>query len=204
MNKIKRLDKALSRTQKDVYARICGAGRYKATGHDIRTCHILMQYGLVKPNPASDNSNEYVLKGKSLELTQTLPLKRNLLKAIEKTPAPKPMIPEPSHKPVVWPSPAVPPANYSNISREQHVAKWLSMPVEGDKKGIVPVKCLAWSQMEYIMANHSFKSTQEMADHLGKEKYQVMLFCQANDIEPAQPIRGKWYHKKKEAVQSPI
>jgi hypothetical protein len=45
--------------------------------------------------------------------------------------------------------------------------------------------------MEYIMAHHHQQSAQAMAEYLKVEKYRVILFCQANDIEPVQEKKRK-------------
>lgn len=191
MDRMEYLDKELSRSQKETYAKICESNKYTAIGHKVRTCNILMQLGLIKPDPDSRNANNYVLKGKPLTFTQALPLKKDIIKEISKAPTvlannQNLALPEPKHKPIVWTPPATPPTVYSNISREQHVERWLNQPVKVKVKRFTPVKCLTYSQMEYIMDNHEQKSALEMADHLDKEKYEIILFCQANAIEPLQ------------------
>jgi len=129
MDRFERLDKNLSRTQKETYAKICEVGKYTATGHNVRTCNILMQMGLIKPDPDSRNINDYVIKGKPLVFTQTLPRKKEILEKIGKDPVigrqgrpikrVVPFNPEPKMQ--------RPPAIYSNQSREEHIDRILNM-----------------------------------------------------------------------------
>lgn len=180
----------MTRRQKETYAIICAEKKYAAKGNYKSTCKVLMQLGLISPDPDSKDDNEYVLKGKPLNLpfSEKLPLAKDIIKEISKVPpvpvneqAPEPA---PKHKPIVWASPAIPPTEYSNVTREQHIDKWLSVDVKPGPKKIVPVKCLNETQMDYILANHKDKSAMAIADHLKVEKHSVRLFCQANDIVP--------------------
>lgn len=187
MNREKYLAKTLSLVQRETYTRIKEDGMFIAKGSRISTCNVLMQLGLIIPNPESGNQNEFVLKGKPLNIpfAKKLPLPKDVVKEIAQEPAGQ------KHKPIVWASSPIPPTVYSNISREQHVEKWLSMPVKVKSKRFATVKCLEVWQMEYIMDNHEQKTAGEMADHLGKENMDVILFCQKNAIEPARPGKKK-------------
>lgn len=82
--------------------------------------------------------------------------------------------------------PPSPPAAYGNISREQHVDKWLQVPVEIEEKPYQPVKCLEEWQMKYIMANYEQMTSKQLAEELKLELFQVNLFCQKNAITSKQ------------------
>lgn len=196
MNREKYLAKTLSLAQRETYTRIKEDGKYIAKGSRISTCNILMQLGLIIPNPESGNVNEFVLKGKPLNIpfAKKMPLPKDVVKAITRESS------GPKHKPIIWSQPSTPPTVYSNVSREQHVNRWLNEPVSGIAPKIILVKCLTKSQMEYIIAHHKNETASEMAVHLGKEKYEVLLFCQANAIEPAQKGKRIGYNQQKKTA----
>lgn len=175
--------------QKEIYAEVVAKKKYAAKGRCITTCKVLMQLGLIMHDPNSKEVHVYVLNGRPMDIpfNEKLPFTKDIVKAISEPSAAQveiePITSAPKHKPIIWssrPSKAI----YSNASREQHVAKWLGMPVKVQNKKYTPVKCLEEWHMEYIMENYQQKTAREMADHLGKERYEVILFCQANVIEP--------------------
>jgi hypothetical protein len=183
-SRIKYLAKGMSRKQKELYALIVELKQYRAVGPMIRSCKILMQFGLIKHCPNSKNITDFVLNGKPYDIPVTgkLPLKKDIVQVIKEKPVPPAQI---SHKPLsVASSWSRPPADHTNVSQEDHINKWLNVDVPAGEKEMVPVKCLNGGQMHYIMAHYENKTTQEMAEHLRVEKYAVKIFCQANGIEP--------------------
>lgn len=175
MKREKYLAKMMSYRQKEVYAQIIEEKRFIAKGSVKATCKILMQLGLIIQNHKDER--EYELNGKPLNIPfiKKLPLVKDVVREIADAH---------TYRPIVWSSPSKAPTVYSNTSREQHVTKWLSEPVKVEAKKFTPVKCLDEHQMEYILAHFDRETPQQMADHLDKERYEVILFCQANAITP--------------------
>jgi hypothetical protein len=182
MHRVKYLGRSLSRKQKELYAQIVELKQYRAVGHSIKSCKILMQYGLIMHNPNSRNIKDFVLNGKPLRIPVNgkLPLKKDIVEEIKENPKKEAVM---AFVPLAssW-SRAAP--DHTNMSREDYIHKWLSVDVKAGEKEMVKVKCLNDGQMEYIIANHKEKTAQQMAEHLRVERYAVNLFCQANDIEP--------------------
>lgn len=171
--------KRLSHQQRVVYDIICEAKKYKASGLLITSCKSLARAGLIKQDPDSNNKNDYVLNGEPVQLPEKLPSTKSIVDAILDEPIKHiPLIQEPAF---VHPS-----AEYSNMTREQHVDRWIREAVTpGEKeKAIVKVKCLQDWQMQYVIHNHEEKTAQEMAERLKVDVINVKIFCQANDIEP--------------------
>jgi hypothetical protein len=187
MSREKYLAKTMSRVQRETYTQIKEDGKFIAKGNLIATCKVLMQLGLVVPNPEAGNVNEYVLKGKPLNIpfTKKMPLPKDIVKEVIEAQA------GPKHTAIVWAQSSKAPAIYSNVSREQHVSRWLSEPVKVKAKKFSPVKCLTQEEMEYIIDNYEKETVKEMAAYLGRENMDVILFCQKNAIEAKQPGKKK-------------
>jgi hypothetical protein len=187
MERIEYLTKSMSRKQKVAYAQICELKQIRAVGQMKKTCKILIQFGLIKQCPDSENKNDYVLDGEPLNIpiNEKLPLKKELVQEIKEK-RPWDIINETIEE-RAKPKFRHAAPDHTNLSREDHVRKWLHMPgVEIGKKIIVKVKCLTDLQMDYIMFNYKQQTAQAMAEKLKAEKYRVILFCQANDIDPLQ------------------
>jgi hypothetical protein len=168
--------------QKEVYNQICELKRIRAKGQLKQTCKVLARLKLIKPDPDTDNEDDYVLAGKALSIPfyEKLPDKKSILKAITDEHAK-----QPEFKPKQVQATSTPPtAIYSNTSREQHVSKWISAPIAVESKAYVKVRCLADWQMEFIMTNHERYNAQELSEKIGGNELSVKLFCQANVVEP--------------------
>jgi len=160
----------MTRRQKETYVIICEQKEYSAKGNYIATCKILMQLGLIKPKPDAKELNVYVLNGKPLKIS-----------VVEKLPLLKEISINPVAKAIVWPSPTKPTTVYSNVSREQHVERWIGK--EMPKDVVLPIKSLNKVQMAYIADNYEKKEAQEMADHLSVDVLYVRMFCQLNGYQ---------------------
>jgi len=176
MNKLQHTLKSLSKRQREVYNLICTTKHLRAEGPVKNTCRVLFKLGLIKHSPETENKNDFVLDGPPIKLPPkvNLPKVKNLADSLPEAP---------KHKPIIW-SHRPPTAQYSNISREQHVEKWLQIPVEVDMKPYLPVKCMEEWQMKYIMANYEEMSSKQLAAEVNKEIFEVNLFCHKNAISP--------------------
>lgn len=175
MKKLNDILGKLTVAQQAAFNMISEKGYYRAEAQKIKTFRSLAKLGLIKLNPESLYKHDYIISMEAPKRPKkvNLPQPREVIKKIES---------KKGHKPIIWSS--SPKAIYSNTTREQHVTKWLNEPVEVDDKRYTPVKCLNEDQMEYILEHYEKKTPREMAEHLGKERYEVILFCQANVIEP--------------------
>ena len=159
--------------QREAYEMIVQKKFFRAKGNSIRTFRSLLKKGFVKHDPNSDNPNDYVLNGDPIELP---PAKDTFYNLIERANKPK------------FKRPA---ADHTNLSRDDHVSKWLQSRVKVTKKSIVKVKCLNDGQMQFIMANYEQQTLKEMSEALQVEKYRIKVFCQANHIEPKEPEKKR-------------
>jgi len=182
MERIEYLAKNMSRKQKELYAKICELKQFRAIRQNIKTCKVLLQFGLIKQDPRSDNKNDYVLECEPLQISviEKLPLKKDIVEEIKPWTVINETIEENAKPKFKRAAP-----DHTNLSREDHVSKWLSLPgIEAGAKEMIRLKHLNELQMHYIMGNHTQKTIQQLAEHLKVEKFMVKLFCQANNIEP--------------------
>lgn len=100
--------KDLTPQQRAAYETIVTNKKVHALRANVRTYRSLLKRGLIKHDPNSSNENDFVLNGKPVELP---PAKETFQTLIEKV------------KPVF----KRPPADHTNISREQHVQRYLNM-----------------------------------------------------------------------------
>lgn len=206
MERVKYITSIMSRTQKEAYAKIKELKYYSAVGPMIKTCRVLMQLGLIMPNPNGKRPNEYVLNGKALDIPVTgkLPQKKDFIKVIlEKSIKPvkksismPTVAPEnftPKHVPIMEPAKPLirAAAIYDNPRREEHVEKWIKEEVTPDPLTFVPVKCLKEWQMKYVLHNYEEHTAQQMAEKLKVDTMYVKLFCQANAIAPLSHKQSK-------------
>jgi hypothetical protein len=153
-----------------------------------------MQFGLIKAMPNSREPNMFVLNGKPMEIPVhgKLPLKKDVVLKVKDKPVKRGegFICELQHKPINW-TETRPAAVYGNMSREQHVAKYLTGKVEDT---VLPVKCLFDFQMAYIVANWEQQPSKEMAEHLKVDVLYVRMFCQLNGFEPPKKKKLDTFH----------
>jgi len=200
MNKWQRAVKSLSENQMKTYEQICELKHIRAEGPAKRSCRVLLKLGLIKHNPESDNKNDYLLDGPPVKasIKTKLPSPKKVIDAILGAPAPQrpwdvinETIEEKAKQKIQRPR-----ADHTNLSREDHIHKWLSLTIEIGVKAMVKLKHLNDDQMLYIMQNFEQKTAQQLADHLKVEKFMVKLFCQANNIDPMAPAKKTNYGKR--------
>jgi len=178
--------RSLSHKQREIYELICKTKHFRAEGPLKRTCCILFRLGLIKQNSNSDNRHDYVLDGSPVKIPVKIKLP-STKSVVEK------IMNENDHEPEPVPRAKIihPAPDHTNPSREDHINKWSSVQINLTCRSLVKVKCLNDHKMQFIMDNYQKKTAQDMADHLKIEKFHVILFCQANDIEPLQLPRKR-------------
>jgi len=65
---------------------------------------------------------------------------------------------------------------------------------------MIPIKSLNLTQMKYIMSHYETMTAAEMANVLQVEDVNVMIFCQANKINPLpRKVKGREVNKHKDS-----
>jgi hypothetical protein len=193
MTKQEQAVKSLSHKQREVYELICKTKHFRAEGPLKRSCRNLFKLGLIKQNPNSEFKNDYVLDGLPVMVPVKIKLPSTKSVVEEILNAPEPEL-KPKEK-FIRPAP-----DHTNLSREDHIRKWSSIPIKITSKSMVKLKCLNDDQMEYIMANHEDMTAADMANDLKVEDVNVLVFCQANGISPLpRKAKGREVRKHKDS-----
>lgn len=197
MTPLQRKLKKLTQQQRVVYSQICETNHFKATGALILSCRTLVRIGLIKRNPNSNEKHDYVLDGAPLQLPpEKLPSTKSIVDTILDEPI--------KHIPLVQaPEFVRPSAEYSNMTSEQHVDRWIREAVTPDEKekAMIKVKCLQEWQMKFVMNNYQGNSAKQMAERLKVDVINVKIFCQANNIEPLVDL-AKYMRKPKDSFHA--
>jgi hypothetical protein len=187
-----RIANSLTNAQRITYRAVKDVKVFLAKGRNITYCRALVAVGLIQPK---GKKNEFVLNGPYVKpgIRKRKSRQKSLAEKVEDIVQPVPVVD--IILPYRRPSP-----DHTNASREDHVRRILSLPVQGEKR-VQKVKCLTEIQMDYILNNWEGKTAKSIAEHLKAELFAVKLFCNLNLLETRVEKEKHWPNKPKSTEQ---